>query len=167
MQAGKPHPAIVPLIDEAVALRALGTRFMVRQDEATSRVAVFDGRVALTPAAAVATTTATDQALILVPGQQTRMTAIAVAAAQPLARHADSWLQGKLYASDMRLDAFVAELGRYRRGIVRCDPAVAGLRISGVFQLGDTEQVFNSLPNALPVQVLYRTRYWVTLVAAT
>lgn len=142
-------------------MRALGTRFMVRHDENMSRVAVFEGRVELTPQAAA------ERALVLQPGQQTRMSTTVIDVPQALSRHADSWLQGKLYASDMRLDALTAELGRYRRGVVRCDPEVAALRISGVFQLGDTEQVLNSLPNALPVQVLYRTRYWVTLVAAT
>ena len=49
------------------------------------------------------------------------------------AMHEDAWLQGALYADNMRLDAFIAELGRYRRGRLACDPAVAGLRISGSF----------------------------------
>jgi transmembrane sensor len=66
----------------------------------------------------------------------------------------------------VRLDAFVAELGRYRHGLLRCDPAVAGLRLTGAFQLADTEAVLHNLAQLLPVQLLYRTRYWVTLVPA-
>ncbi|MNT94529.1 fec operon regulator FecR [compost metagenome] len=49
--------------------------------------------------------------------------------------------------------------------MLRCDPAVADLRVSGVFQLRDTGPVLDSLPQALPVDVLFRTRYWVTVVA--
>jgi transmembrane sensor len=40
---------------------------------------------------------------------------------------------------------------------------VAGLRISGVFQLRDTTAVIESLPQLLPVAVAYRTRYWVVV----
>ena len=56
----------------------------------------------------------------------------------------------------MRLDAFAAELGRYRPGLLRCDPAVAPLRVSGAFQLHDTDAVLAALPATLPVSVRYR-----------
>jgi len=46
-----------------------------------------------------------------------------------------------LYADDMELGAFIAELARYRPGVLRCAPEVAGLRISGAFQLADTDYV--------------------------
>ena len=71
-----------------------------------------------------------------------------------------------LQVREMRLQDFAGALGRYRTGLLRCDPAVADLRISGAFQLDDTDAVLQSLPQALPVQVLWRTRYWVTLQAA-
>jgi transmembrane sensor len=41
---------------------------------------------------------------------------------------------------------------------------VAGLRISGAFQLQDTDAVLAALPSTLPVQVRYRSAYWVTIV---
>ncbi|WP_408908187.1 hypothetical protein [Variovorax paradoxus] len=74
-----------------------------------------------------------------------------------------AWTLGQLIADDMRLDDFLAELGRYRPGIVRCDPAVAGLRLSGVFPLADTERILAMLPSVLPVQVRLRTRFWATV----
>lgn len=144
-------------------ITALGTRFMVRQVEQLSRVALFSGQVEIRPARLAPA----DRALLLSAGQQTHFSAQSVDAVQPLAQNTDSWIQGKLYASNMRLDDFLAELGRYRHGILRCEPDIAMLRISGVFQLRDIEQVLQSLPNALPVDVRYRTRYWVTLVART
>jgi len=66
----------------------------------------------------------------------------------------------------MRLEDFTAELARYRSGVVRCDPAVADLRVSGVFSLRDTDRALENLTRGLPVDVVYRTRYWVTLRAA-
>ncbi|MBR8657942.1 iron dicitrate transport regulator FecR, partial [Achromobacter sp. Marseille-Q0513] len=76
---------------------------------------------------------------------------------------AASWSRGVLVADAWRLDDFLAELGRYRPGLLRCDPAVADLRVSGVFPLRDTDRALHNLERGLPVTVVYRTRYWVTL----
>ena len=70
-----------------------------------------------------------------------------------------------LAAQDMRLDAFALELSRYRPGLLRVEPQVAGLRLSGAFQLDDTDAVLENLARMLPVDVLYRTPYWVTIAA--
>ena len=41
---------------------------------------------------------------------------------------------------------------------------MAHLRITGAFQLNDTEAVLLNVIHLLPVDVVYRTRYWATLV---
>jgi hypothetical protein len=53
---------------------------------------------------------------------------------------------------------FLADLARYRPGMIHCAPEVARLRLSGVFPLDDTQRILNMLPNSLPVQVRSRTR---------
>lgn len=152
-----PRPLVVATAQGR--MRALGTRFTVRQDGDTTRVAVLDGAVELRPRAAP------EQVLVLQAGQQTRMTAQSIAAAEVVTPDADGWAHGVLQVRNMRLADFAAELGRYRPGVLHCDPAVAELRISGTFQLqGDTTAVLESLPQVLPVALRYRTRYWVTLV---
>jgi transmembrane sensor len=138
-------------------LQALGTRFTVRQQDGHTRVAVFEGAVQAQPAAPGAA------ALVLRAGQQARMARERAGPPQPVEPQADSWTRGVLHVRDMRLAEFTAELDRYRPGVLRCDPAVAGLRISGVFQLRDTTAVIESLPQLLPVAVAYRTRYWVVV----
>jgi transmembrane sensor len=75
-----------------------------------------------------------------------------------------AWAQGLLVAEHMRVQDFAGTLGRYRSGILRCDPLAADLRISGVFSLTDTDRALESLALALPVTVAYRTRYWVTIL---
>lgn len=141
-------------------LRALGTRFVVRQyEDRRSHVAVLDGAVEVRP------DDARGLAVVLRAGEQAGFSASAVGEVTAAGSEADDWSRGVLRAKNMRLHDFLAELGRYRPGVLRCDPAVADLRLSGVFQLQDTGPVLDSLPQALPVDVLFRTRYWVTVVA--
>lgn len=137
---------------------ALGTRFLVRTEPDHSRVAVLEGAVRVRPA------DAPSQSLVLQAGQKVRFDGAAVGGVQPADVQADAWTRGVLYARDMPLQEFAAELGRYRPGLLRCDPAVAQLRVSGAFQLRDTTPVLDSLPQALPVLVRYRTRFWAELL---
>ncbi|NIE74090.1 DUF4880 domain-containing protein [Pantoea sp. Ap-967] len=76
------------------------------------------------------------------------------------------WTDGVLSVQQMPLGEFVAELARYRPGLLRCAPEVAGLKVSGTYQLGDTEQILHLLSHSLPVRIDYRTRYWVNIGAA-
>ncbi|HDS0959381.1 FecR domain-containing protein [Pseudomonas putida] len=76
------------------------------------------------------------------------------------------WTEGVLSVQQMPLAEFVTELGRYRPGLLRCAPEVAGLKVSGTYQLADTGQILQLLTRSLPVRVEYRTRYWVSIGAA-
>ncbi|TDV36494.1 FecR family protein [Paraburkholderia caballeronis] len=138
------------------SVQALGTRFTVRQGDALSYVAVHEGAVSVLPAHAT-------QALRVEAGQSTSFFADRVNALSPVDAGSASWTRGQLVVEQMRLDAFVRELGRYRSGFVRTDPAVAALRVSGVFPLADTDRALASLQQALPVRIHYATRYWVTV----
>lgn len=142
-------------------LRALGTRFEVR-DTASGRshVAVIEGAVEIMP------WRMTGPRPVLQAGQQANFSSTNVSLPAPLAAQAGAWSQGVLRVKDVPLDEFLAELGRYRPGVVRCAPEVAGLRISGAFQVRDTGAVLDSLPRALPVTVTYRSRYWVTVAGS-
>lgn len=156
-----------PFVVETVhgRLRALGTRFIVRQsgnarEAGPVRLAVTEGAVEITLRGA------SSAAAVIPAGRQTVLSAQGAAAMQPLSPDAGAWTQGVLYADDMRLADFCAELSRYRPGLLHCAPEVAGLRISGAFQLGDTDYVLSMLVTTLPVKVVTRTRYWVNVVGA-
>lgn len=147
------------------SVRALGTRFVVRSGGAGARVAVLEGAVELRPRDAGAS------ALRLDAGQAVDFTRTGWGTAVPAGAGEDAWSRGQLWVDEQRLDDFLAELGRYRPGWLRADPAVAGLRLSGVFPLGEggtesTDAVLSLLPGALPVQVRWRTRWWVVVEAA-
>lgn len=141
--------------------QALGTRFTVRHDAEgptahATQVEVFEGAVELRgPHGA---------ALRIDAGQAARLaTGVAATSAQPTATTGPSWAEGVLVASDMRLDAFVDELRRYRTGVVQLAPEVAGLRLSGVFPLNDTDHILQALGQVLPVRVKVPVRYWVRI----
>jgi len=70
-------------------------------------------------------------------------------------------------ARNMRLDDFIVELSRYRPGVLRCAEEVADRRVSGTFQLADNDQVLALIAQSLHLHIDYRTRYWVTVTAAT
>ncbi len=77
------------------------------------------------------------------------------------------WSSGVLSARNMRLADFIGELSRYRPGVLRCSNAIADRRVSGTFQLGNLDQVLALVAKSLRLNVDYRTRYWVTLTAAS
>jgi len=141
-------------------IRALGTRFVVRRDEGATmtRVSVMEHAVEIRPQAA------NGKLIVLKAGEQTRFSESGFEAVEAMDPHVADWTRGVLFANRMPLDEFAAELNRYRPGLLRCDPAVAGLRITGAFQLDNTDNILNALPDTLPVEVLFRTRYWVTIV---
>lgn len=138
-------------------MEALGTRFGVRQEAGSSQVSVFEGMVALRCAGVTRRIRA---------GEGCRYSAETLAPLTTVQESAAAWSNGVLLAENMRIADFVAELGRYRPGLLGCEPAVAELRVSGVFPLRDTDRALKNLSLALPVIPVYRTRYWVTLQAA-
>ena len=138
---------------------ALGTRFVVRQDDGTTRITVEAHAVEVRPRLA------TQQVVRIDAGQTVSVAADAVGPLQPAPAQASSWTQGMLVAVDWRLQDVLAELSRYRPGYLGCAPEVADLRLSGAFTLDDSDAVLANLEDSLPVQVRRLTRYWVRLEA--
>jgi len=138
--------------------RALGTSFIVRQWDKDTQVSVLEHAVEIH--------TNGNQHRVVEAGQYARFDSNTISEGKPVEISATAWTQGILIADGQRLGDFVEELSRYRPGILHCDAAVADLKISGVFQTGDTDKALNILQETLPVTLLQRTRYWVTLAAA-
>ncbi len=140
-------------------LEALGTRFNVRQQDGRTLLAVLEGAVRATPR------TGGDAARVVPAGQQAVLQANAVQPPAPLGAAATAWTRGMLLADDMRLADFVGELARYRGGVLRCDPAVAGLRVSGSFPVGNPGQALAMLEATYPVEIASRFGgYWTTVL---
>ena len=141
-------------------VEALGTRFNVNQRTDATEVAVLEGAVRLEPALGVSA-----DAIVLPAGQQARFTSSGLSDPQPLAPGATSWTRGMLMADGLALSAVAAELSRYRKGVLRCDPAIADLRVSGTFPLQNTDRALAMLAATYPVDIsTHLGGYWLTLV---
>lgn len=155
--AAMPRPFIVE--SRQGSMRALGTRFIVTQNSDTSRVAVTEGAIEVTPRD-------NESGVFIVDAGKQASFNNDSGTLQTIDPHADAWTTGVLYAEKMRLAEFITEVARYRPGILRCDPAVADLRVSGAFQLRDTDAVIKALVASLPIRATLVTRYWVTISPA-
>jgi len=142
------------------SVRALGTRFSVRQLPEHTRVGVLQSAVEIRPLGHV------DRPMRLEAGQQVTFDRDNVDDVQPLPSGSTAWVQGMLSVDDWRLGDFIEELGRYRPGVLRCATSVQNLSISGAFRLDDTETVLENLGKSLPVKVRYLTRYWASIEPA-
>lgn len=151
-----PRPFIVSTSQGTV--RAIGTRFTVRQiDDDTSRVAVFEGAVLIQPAGG------SEPAPRLDAGQQISFSRTNAFDVAPADESAAAWTHGSLLVERMRLADFIEELSRYRPGLLSCDPAAGEYLLTGVYPLADTDRILASIEKALPVRVVYRNQYWVTV----
>lgn len=155
--AGSGAPLVVATREGQV--RALGTRFAVRQQDDYSRVEVFESAVEVRLRSGGAP-------LLLAAGRGVAFSRHALDAPHAIGAYAAAWSRGQLIVDDVTLGDFLADLARYRPGVIDCAPAVSQLRLSGVFPLADTQRILNMLPNSLPVQVRSRTRYWVSVEPA-
>lgn len=138
-------------------LRPLGTRFAVRQQSEFSRLDVFAGAVEIRPKDGAGLVR------VIQAGERAEFTHDGISEPVSLKGDDGAWTEGMIVASGMRLHDFLAELSRHRRGRLSCDPAIAGLRVSGTYPLNDTDLVLTALRATLPVEVHYLTRYWVTI----
>lgn len=151
-----------PFIIEAPqgSVRALGTKFSVRCGPTFTDVCVLDKAVELRPL------NHPSQVLRLEAGQQAHFDRDQISAPTPAPPGVGAWSQGMLTVIEWRLGDFIAELNRYRPGVLRCSPGVAHLRLSGAFRIDDTDTILENLSQSLPVRVHFVTRYWASVEAA-
>ncbi|WP_454834739.1 FecR domain-containing protein [Pseudomonas lini] len=128
----------------------------VRQEARGCRVSVYNGAVQLQPLQGAV--------LALRSGQQVSLQATGVGPISPFDVLAPGWREGVLMAKNQPLGDFLRELGTYRPGVLRWEPELEALRVTGSFRLDDTDRVLALLAASLPLEVHSRTRYWVTLL---
>lgn len=136
-------------------IQALGTRFLVGQEPATTRVTVLQH--------SVRASLPNGQEQVLQQGQAALLGAdgIQLLSGEQLQRAA--WVDGKLEVLDEPLHAVVEALRPYQRGYIRLAPAVRGLRVQGVFPLDQPQQALAALAEALPIKVEHYAP-WLTLI---
>jgi ferric-dicitrate binding protein FerR (iron transport regulator) len=142
-------------------LEGIDGRFAVRQVSDCTRLSVVSGNVAIhSPHQADGLSTQVHA------GENYLVRQTEASLARPLDMDIGAWADGLIVTRDMRLADFLSEVGRYRHGYLGCSANIADLRLSGVFRLEDTDKLLAILPQTLPVQLRYRTRWWASLERA-
>ncbi|WP_306606703.1 FecR domain-containing protein [Azonexus sp.] len=155
----QPRPFRVETRDGALV--PIGTRFSVRLHEDRTRLDVFAGAVEILPSGAV------DRKMTIAAGNSVEFADDTISATESADENRIAWQDHMIVASQMRLADFVAEVDRHRPGRLHCDPAVAELRLSGSYPLGEPEKILDALRSTLPVEIHYITRYWATVKASS
>ena len=144
------HDSARPFVIDTAqgSVTVTGTRFDVRLDPASTRVAVEQGSVRVQGrGASLAQLTAGQGSHIDAQGQVAAPYAVNAAAVT-------AWRQGKLVFDNATLAEVVAEASRYRSQPLRVAPGkVAQMRLSSTFSTDDTDALLRALPSILPVAI--------------
>ncbi|TDF82391.1 FecR domain-containing protein [Pseudomonas sp. H9] len=159
--SAQPRPLWVQTRDGSI--RALNTRVLARERDDGTLLAVQGGAVTVFPGGSHNLTGSS----VVQAGQQLLFTSEGAREFRDNGLDLWSWSDGVISARNMRLSDFIDELSRYRPGVLRCAEAVADRRVSGTFQLADNDQVLALVAQSLHLRIDYRTRFWVTLSAAS
>lgn len=136
-------------------VQALGTRFLVAQEQDVTRVVVLQHSVQLRLPDGTTRDLQEGQSALLATGRIT-----------PTAgdqRGRADWLVGRLNVLDEPLEQVVEALRPYQRGFIRIAPQVRHLRVQGVFPLDDPARTLAALAETLPIQVDSYSP-WLTLI---
>lgn len=133
---------------EGLAATALGTRFALQLSHSGRgpEVMVEEGRVAVRAPGEQIELKAGDEATLSADGR--------LVLSRPDMTEQTAWKDGRLVFSDRPLGEVLATLGRYRNGrILVLDDRAARERVSGVFDIADTDKALATLEASLPVTV--------------
>lgn len=153
--SGVHRPFVVDCAEGRV--RALGTRFSVRQQPNNCHAAVYQGAITIQPAGNAALSQT------LKAGQAANFSRQQIELSNKIEANQPAWSQGMLLADNLPLSEFVVQLNHYRQGYITCAPEIANLRIVGSFPLNDQERILAVLQETLPVRVSKQTSWWVRI----
>ncbi|SDG84201.1 FecR family protein [Duganella sp. OV458] len=154
------RPFVVQTDDGSI--RALGTRFTVERVTHGTDLAMLESKTEVR---------ALDQQspTIVKAGEQVRFTrgAVGPVAAVDTVSVADAWRDRQLVVQGRPLSEVLEQLARHRRGIIQYDERqIAGMRVSAVLPLDDTDRALHLLLNSFPTLRIRTITSYVVLVDA-
>ncbi|MDO9104635.1 MAG: FecR family protein [Methylovulum sp.] len=129
-------------------IRVLGTRFLVRQNPHSDTVTVISGVVEVSGRTQAPTKLLANEQISV--GMQTHDSF-----RQAAASNAAAWLKGHALFDNVPLPDVLVELNRYRHGaIVLSNSKLNGLKVSGRFDITDTDYALQALQETLPIRIV-------------
>lgn len=138
-------------------MRALGTKFLVQRGEDSTRLVMLHSQVEVV--------TASGARQVVQAGESLLFNAQEILALERSKGQESAWVQGRLEVRDRPLSEVIDSLRSYRRGILHLSPEVAGLRLSGLYPLDDSDRTLQLLERSLPIRVKWHNPYWVSIEA--
>lgn len=136
-------------------VRALGTRFMVRQQARRSLVVVHEHEVEVE--------TLSKARGVVGAGMGARFDDARVDTPRPELVADAAWETGWIAVRNRPLAEVVAALRPYRSGMLRVSMAAGGLPVTGQFPLDDTDATLGTLERSMPITVRRITPWLVTI----
>ena len=141
------------------SMRALGTRFVVKRQGDTTVLSMLQSRVAAQSANEQQTLEvgAGSQALI-------RRNSVELSGTVSPASINQAWERHQLVVENQPLPQVLDEISRHRRGHLQFDrTALAGLRVSAVLPLDDTDRALQLIADTLPLQIKTYTPWLIVI----
>lgn len=138
-------------------MRALGTQFLVQRLDDATRLVMLHSQVEVVTADGARQVVEAGESLLF-NGQE-------ILALERSKGQESAWVQGRLEVRDRPLSEVIDSLRSYRRGILHLSPEVAGLRLSGLYPLDDSDRTLQLLERSLPIRVTWHNPYWVSIEA--
>jgi len=143
----KSRPFTVAAGDETVI--AVGTSFNVEKLRSEVLVTLGEGLVEVQ----LQTSPDTRKSVWLTPGQELAASKTgSYSVKQVDLRAAEAWEKGQIVLNDRALGDAVEQINRYLTTPIALDPSVAGLKVSGVFNVQDLDDFVDTLTSFFPVQ---------------
>lgn len=139
-------------------LRAYGNRLLVRERAGQGQVVALNGAVEID--------SQNGERLQLAAGHEVHYDRAGFGPVQASSSGATAWVDGFLQVRDRPLSEVIEALRPYHNGVLRLDPSVAGLRVSGLYRLDNPQQILDTLARTLPIHINRRTGLWVNVNAA-
>lgn len=143
---------------EQAQVRAYGNRFVLRERQGQGQVVALDGALEIDRQSG--------ERLQLAAGHEVHFDRAGFGPVQASSAGATAWIDGFLQVRDRPLAEVIDALRPYHTGVLRLDPSVAGLRVSGLYRLDNPQQILDTLARTLPIHITRRTGLWVTVNAA-
>jgi transmembrane sensor len=137
--------------------RALGTEFNVLCAAEGVTVSVLSGTVEIIAPGGARDASAT-RSMRLAHGQEITYNTERVSQVRTAnAARIQAWHSGRIAFDDVALEQALVEFNRYTRTpVVVRDPSLAGLRVTGLFRIGETDALLQALDSAFGIRADYR-----------
>lgn len=126
-------------------VRALGTRYLVKQDQDRSFAHVLLHHVEVN--------IQNGKSQQLQSGESIWFDSQAFYGVQKNSDAIAAWAEGVLDIRDQTMEEVINAIRPYRKGFIRLSPQVQNLRVYGVFPLDDIDHIFKSLAETFPIKL--------------